>query len=378
MKNIERYFLDVISGREKGLKAGSLRKLLFALSKVYGLAVRLRIYLYKWGILRRKTLGCIIISVGNITVGGTGKTPHVEMLARALTEGKRKVAVLSRGYKRKKRYSLKNIFSKEWWTSVPLVVSDGREILMSSKEAGDEPYMLANMLPGVIVLVGKNRVKSGSYAIEKLGVDTLILDDGYQYLPLNRRLNVMLIDATNPFGNGHLLPRGILRESLKHLSRADMFVITKSEDTDTEKIKALLKEKNSPAGIIESYYDPLRLVEIRSGEKKELGFLAGKRALVMTAIADPEGFEKLVRKLGADIADVRRFEDHHRYSWREVDGIIKETHKKADLIITTEKDSVRFPILENPLMPVYYLKVEVKIKSGERDLNDNIARLCNI
>ncbi|MDP8263068.1 MAG: tetraacyldisaccharide 4'-kinase [Candidatus Ancaeobacter aquaticus] len=373
---IETYIIDVIYGREKGWKAEVLRKVLFLFSKLYSVIVRLRLFLYNCGVFRKKTLGCLIISIGNITVGGTGKTPLVEMFARELTIGKRKVAVLSRGYKRKKHFSVKNLLSKEWWIHSPLVVSNGEKVMHGSKDAGDEPYMLAKNLSDVIILVDKNRVKSGSYAIENYGVDTLILDDGFQYLPLNRRLNIVLVDATNPFGNGHLLPRGILREPLTHLSRADIFFITKADGRDTQDIKNRLRQYNERAEIVECCYEPMHLVEMYSNEHKELSSIERKKVVAVTAIADPEGFESLIERLGGTIVTRYRYPDHHRFTHNEIETVVETCKKTADIILITEKDSVRFPILKDCSLPIAYLKVEVKIKSGALDFKDCVSRLC--
>jgi tetraacyldisaccharide 4'-kinase len=375
--NLEHYFLDVISNREPGFQAGCLRKLLFVLSKVYGGIVQLRLFFYACGVFRKKTLGCLIISIGNITVGGTGKTPLVEMFARALTEGGRKVAVLSRGYKRKRKYAVWDIFKTGRWDEPPEVVSDGERIVMNSEDAGDEPYMLAKNLTGIAVVVGRNRVKSGSYAIEKFAADTLVLDDGFQYLPLDRRLNIVLVDATNPFGNGHLLPRGTLREPLRNLARADLFFITKAKDIPTGPIKERIREHNSTAEIVECYYEPRYLVNIVTGEKADLSYLEGKRAAVMTAIADPEGFEASIGRLGARVVAVSRYADHYRFSERDLDAVVASVEKKGDCIVTTEKDFVRLPPGRKYAMPIFYLRVEVKIISGARDFSDCVARLCN-
>ena len=196
--------------------------------------------------------------MGNLTVGGTGKTPVVEKLARALRDRGRKVAILSRGYKSKPTR-----FWRKWWYALshteeppPRVVSDGQRVLLDSEEAGDEPYMLALNLPGVVVLVDKNRVKSGTYAIKRFGCDTLVLDDGFQYLPLKGRLNLLLVDKTNPFGNGRLLPRGILREPVKHLRRANYVFLTKSNGRRDAELEGLIARYNPKADIIECAHRP--------------------------------------------------------------------------------------------------------------------------
>jgi tetraacyldisaccharide 4'-kinase len=204
------YVADVIYDRRReGTATRAFAGFLHAISHVYDGIVRARVWLYEKRIFHTQPLGCLVIVVGNLTMGGTGKTPVVEKFARSLRERGRKVAILSRGYKSRKEPAF-----KRWWRLLlhkdppaPKIVSDGERVLLDSAEAGDEPFMLARNLPGVAVLVDKNRVKAGEYAIRKFGCDTLLLDDGFQYLPLKGRLNLLLVDKTNPFGNGRPIPR---------------------------------------------------------------------------------------------------------------------------------------------------------------------------
>ncbi len=375
---IQQYFLDIIEDRRQGRKARAIAGILSGLAKVYGALVQSRLLLYRAGILRRKTLGCMIVSVGNLTVGGTGKTPVVEMLARSLSRGGRRVAILSRGYMRKPHFNL-----WRWWEQKfhyhPLIVSDGQKVFAGSKEAGDEPFMLAKNLPGVAVLVDKNRVKAGSYAVETMGVDTLILDDGFQYLPLGRRVDIVLVDAARPFGNGQLLPRGILREPLKNLKRATMVFLTKVDGVDTSSAMETIRQCHVEVPVVECRHEPRHLEEIPTGSVKPTGLLRGKRIAVLTAIACPDSFEKALRDLGADIALTVRYPDHHRVTERELNEVIKEAgRKKIDAVITTEKDAVRFPGLQKKSIPLYFLRVEIQIRAGARDFNDCVARLCNL
>src|SRR6185312_12267032 len=191
--------------------------------------VQLRLYFYRKRVFRERTLGCLVISIGNLTVGGTGKTPIVEKFARALQTGGRRVAILSRGYKSvrsDKRTLMDRLLNRH--IPPPRVVSDGKSLLLDSLTAGDEPYMLAHNLKDVLVLVDKDRVKSGRFAIDKWQVDTLLLDDGFQYLHLKHRLDMVLVDRQAPFGNEFLLPRGTLRETPRNLRRASYIFITKT------------------------------------------------------------------------------------------------------------------------------------------------------
>src|SRR6186997_1770829 len=221
-ENFETFVLEVIFEQRKGKRAAIVRGILFCLSKIFEVAVKFRRFLYNVRILRDSTLGVQVIAIGNLTWGGTGKTPVVEKFARELRDEGRNVAILSRGYRSKPppfHEWLKNkvLFRED--TTPPRVVSDGKSLLLDSEMAGDEPYMLASNLKDVVVLVDKNRVKSGRYAIEHFGCDTLLLDDGFQYWDLQgRRHDVVLIDRQQPFGNEHMLPRGTLREPPSHLS----------------------------------------------------------------------------------------------------------------------------------------------------------------
>ena len=373
--NFRDFIVDILEERRKGRAASVIKGTLFCLSKVYGTAVQLRLKLYDSGIFRRKTLGCMVISVGNITVGGTGKTPVVEMLARALKEGGRKVVVLSRGYKSKES-GLRRILRRKFGYA-PKVISDGNKIFLDSLEAGDEPYMLANNLDGVPVLVDPNRVKAGGYAIKRFEADTLMLDDGFQYLPLRRKLDLVLIDCTSPFGNGRLLPRGFLREPLKNLSRANYIFLTKTAKQDLEPIKAKIRRFNSHAEIIETVHNPLYFENIHTGEHQPIDFVQGKKIYVFSAIARPESFEDALRDLGADVIDISRFIDHHRFTYDEIEQIMNRAEEcKTDLIIVTEKDAVRIPRIEPVAVPIYLLRVNIKITAGARDFADCVSRIC--
>src|SRR4051812_30742490 len=275
-ESVETFVLDVIIGERKGKAAAVVRFLLLLLSQVFHVAVKVRRFLYNVRILRDSTLGVQVIAIGNLTVGGAGKTPVVEKFARELQDAGRTVAILSRGYRSKppplpKRLLNKLLFRED--RTPPRVVSDGKSLLLDSETAGDEPYMLASNLRDVVVLVDKDRVKSGRYAIEKFGCDILLLDDGYQYWKiLGRRRDICLIDYQQPFGNEHLLPRGTLREPPSHLARASYIFITKS-DGNTEHLRRRIAEHNSHAKIIECVHHPLYFEDVFNGERFGLEFL---------------------------------------------------------------------------------------------------------
>lgn len=379
-ERFEEFTADVIyDRREEGLAVRFFGRLLRILSYLFEFIVRIRHFLYKKRIFRNQPLGCLVVVVGNLTVGGTGKTPIVEKIARILTQRGRKVAVLSRGYKSKPERMMKRFY--RWLTHgetpPPKIVSDGETVLLNSEEGGDEPYMLARNLPGVVVLVDKNRVKAGAYAIKHFGVDTLILDDGFQYMPLKGQLNLLLVDKTNPFGNCRLLPRGILREPVQHLARASYIFLTKSDGKRDLDLERTLKQHNPHAEIIECSHSPKFLQEVNGDDIRPLDFLSGKWVAALSAIASPAGFEGFLKDSGAQLAYSKRFMDHHRFTPWELELFAKDVlNKKVDCIITTEKDAVRIPQDYNPGVPIYYLRLEVEILSGQEDFEEAASRIC--
>jgi len=377
-EELESYMLEVISDRKKGKWPTTLRIMLKQLSLLFRSLVQLRLKLYKNGIMRPHTLGCQVISVGNLTVGGTGKTPVVEVFARSLTESGRKVAILSRGYKREKppfSERMKNKFKgvKEQ----PKLVSDGDRLLLDSAQSGDEPFMLASNLPNVSVIVCKDRVGAGRYATKKLGCDTLILDDGFQYLRLRHRLDIVLVDRTNPFGNRNVLPRGVLREPIKNIKRAGFIFITKSNGDGAKELRDELRKLNPTAEISECRHSAKYVRDIYSKEEKPLEILKGLKVVAVSGIAVPQGFEDELVRLGATVVKHFTYTDHHRYTQQEIIDIVNESIElKVDAILTTEKDAVRFPRLERRDIPIYFLRVEIELFSGSEEFNDWINRIC--
>jgi tetraacyldisaccharide 4'-kinase len=379
-ESAETYVLEVILGDRRGYRASAIRGGLFGLSKVFAGAVKARRFLYNVRILRDSTLGVQVIAIGNLTVGGTGKTPVVEKFARELQDQGRKVAILSRGYRSKPpplRRRLLNRLLFQGDTTPPRVVSDGKSLLLNSEVAGDEPYMLASNLKDVIVLVDKDRVKAGRYAIEKFGCDTLLLDDGFQYWKLRgRRQDVVLIDCQSPFGNEHMLPRGTLREPPEHLARANVIFLTKS-DGQTAALRQRIAGLNSRAAVIECIHQPLYFENVFTGERMELDFLKGKKVGSLSGIAQPESFERSLVKLGAELVYAKRFADHHRFSQQEIINAINRGKKRqAEMILTTQKDAVRFPRLDRRDLPIYFMRVEINILAGADDFRDCVRRIC--
>lgn len=380
LEQVESYVLAVMDGRQRGKRATVLRVLLHQLSMTFRCIVQSRIWLYRHRIIRDSTLGCQVLSVGNLTVGGTGKTPIVEVLARTLNQTGRRVAILSRGYKKTQptlpeRFINAVTFKRR--RTPPIVVSDGDRVLIDSAIGGDEPYMLASNLPGVAVVVGKDRVKSGKYAIRLLGCDTLILDDGFQYLSLKHRLDIVLVDATNPFGNGHVLPRGILREPVRNIRRAGFIFITKSGPDGEPQLRKRLRELNPHAEISECRHCSRYLQHVYTRERLPLSAIKGRRVMAVSGIAAPLSFENELTRLGADVVGHRTYADHHRYTQQEILDVINEGPERgAEMLVTTEKDAVRFPKIERSPIPLYFLRVEIEMMSGEEAFHDWINRIC--
>ena len=366
--------------QEKGADEGhpaSVRFLLAVLklfSLLFAAIVSFRYFLYRVGLLRRWPLGIQVVSIGNVTAGGTGKTPVTEIFARTLAAEGRKVAILSRGYRRKEAPWIQRVFTGE--ITKPLVVSDGRRVLLDAATGGDEPYMLASNLPGVAVLVDRDRVKAGRYAVKKLGCDTLILDDGFQYQRLKHSIEVVLVDATNPFGNGNLLPRGVLREPARHLKRADIIFLTKCRG-DTSAVVAEIRRYNRTAEIVECTHAPKVLRDVWSREEFPLDWLKGKTTCTLSGIASPKGFENSLRHLGAKVVWCERYADHHRYDASEILYALNRTADMgADALVTTEKDAVRFPRFETSPVRCLYLRIAIEILRGGESFQSLINRIC--
>jgi tetraacyldisaccharide 4'-kinase len=379
-ETLETFVLEVIFEERRGARAGAMRAFLLGGSRLFQLGVKLRRWLYNVRILRDATLGVQVIAIGNLTVGGTGKTPVVEKFARELRDAGRNVAILSRGYRSKPQplhewFKNKLLFRED--TTPPRVVSDGKSLLLDSEMAGDEPYMLASNLKDVVVLVDKDRVKSGRYAIEQFGCDTLLLDDGFQYWHLQgRRHDVVLVDRQQPFGNEFLLPRGTLREPPSHLARANTIFITKS-DGQTGELRRRITSLNPTAAVIECIHHPMYLEDVFNGERQALDFIKGRRVASLSGIAQPESFEQSLVKLGAELVYAKRFADHHRFSQQEILNAINRGKKRqAELILTTQKDAVRFPKLDRRDLPILFMRVEIKIVSGAEDFRDCVRKIC--
>ena len=377
--DFEGFVEGVIYDRDLSVSARLFGLFLHPFSYLFSGIVRLRLFLYSNRfVFRDKPLDCLILVVGNLTVGGTGKTPVVERFTKELLAKGKRVAILSRGYKSKEEP--KHSFWSRLWKkdqSPPKIVSDGERVLLNSEEAGDEPFMLATNLPGAIVLADKDRVKAGRFAIDHFRADALILDDGFQYLPLKGTLNLLLVDQTNPFGNRCLLPRGILREPVRHLSRASYVFLTKSEVEPELELLQTIRKYNKKAEIIRCVHKPKFFKEINGEQIKPMDLLREAYVGVFCGIASPRGFEQLILRMSGELRYRRRFLDHHRYEVEELDRLfLQAKNAGADIMVTTEKDAVRIPLGYKAIIPFYYVRMEIEIIEGFEDFEEAVAGIC--
>ena len=338
------YIKDVIYGRKRSLIVGAFLRLL---SAFYALAIRLRHTFYALGLFRKKSLALKIISVGNITLGGTGKTPTVIQIAGLLRENQRHPVVISRGYGRKNESDI-------------VVVSDGRKTLADAKSGGDEPVLISSVLPGVPVVVGSDRYRAAVFAQQKFKTDTIVLDDGFQHIRLKRDLDIVLVDAIDPFGNGKLFPAGVLREPLSSLARANVVLITNADKEEKlEELKRVIRQ-NTKARIFTARQVPAGITEMKSGDIRPDTVLRGTTVLAFSGIARPASFTTLLRRLGADIRTEIAFPDHYAYNKSDLTALFeKAADANVSMIITTEKDAVRL----KPWNPdgIWALRLELDI-----------------
>ena len=380
-EELEEWGTDVIFGRARGFRAWAMRGILRVGSWFFRGLVGARLFLFRRRLKTVHYLGTLTVSVGNITAGGTGKTPVVELLARTLAARGRKCAILTRGYKSKPLRHPQVWLDKDGrrLRRIPKIASDGTNRKLNPHYAGDEPFMLARNLDGVAVLVDKDRVKSGIFAIEQLGSNTLILDDGMQYLKLRHEIDIVLVDCGFPFGTGALLPRGTMREPRSSLKRASYIILTKSGGKPQDELIATIRKYNRVADIIVTNHAPAYLENIFTKERKELSFLEGKYVACLSGIARPESFECLVEQQGAHVEIRRRYPDHHWFDQQELETFVERCADRAlDAIITTEKDAVRFLKPEEMDVPIYFLRIEIDILEGRDKWDRMIDRICAI
>ncbi|UCD70710.1 MAG: tetraacyldisaccharide 4'-kinase [Syntrophobacterales bacterium] len=326
---------------------------LHVISIFYGLGIRARLLLYRTGFLKGSRIPCKVISVGNITLGGTGKTPTVEYIAKLLKEENMDVVLLSRGYggRMERKFG---------------VVSDGNRTLLSLRKAGDEPYMLAQRLEGIPIIVGRRRDLSGQYAFTHFHPHVAILDDGFQHFGVERDVNILLVDSQTGFGNGYLFPSGPLREPLAQLTRADLFIMTKVKDLDTcEELEETIKFHKRGAVIFHSNYSPDYLIDLNSGKRFPVEYIKGRSIAALSGIANPAYFRHLLEQVGAKVEEEIVFPDHHVYSRKDT-PIIKRCIHKAKCIVTTEKDAAKLSggVVKRDF-PIMSLSISLKIIEGD-------------
>lgn len=317
------YWRDLANGKRKHVLDRLLLGLLIPLSLPYAFVQRLRAGLYRGGIFRSHTLPRPVVSIGNITVGGTGKTPVTAFVARLLQAEGLKVAVLSRGYGGTKE-------------GTAAIVSDGSRLLLTAEECGDEPYLLASTVPGLMVAIGSSRHSAGLLAMDELSPDIFLLDDGFQHLQLQRDLNILLVDARSPFGNGWCLPAGLLREPFAGTGRADFIIRTRCHSE--------YMPDTSVPGIpfCNARHDLGDAVPLQGGEPITLDTLRNKRIIAFAGIAEPQAFFDGLRAQGLNLVATRCLPDHAAYG-PSILGEITETINacNADYAVTTEKDGVK-------------------------------------
>lgn len=344
--NAKSYMLSIMKDERKTPDACVMRVFLSIASVVYLFILRCVYFLYKTKIFTSNKAPLKVISIGNITLGGTGKTPFTIKLARQIkTMGKKPVA-LNRGY------------------------------------GDDESHLLQEKLKEIPVLTGRDRFKNAKSAYSEFGSDCAVLDDGFQHYRLKRDLDIVLIDSTSPFGNMRLFPRGILREPLERLRDADFAILTKS-DMGREKvahIREILKRLNSSIEIAESYYKPVCLKKLATGETLPLGYIAGKKVAILAGIANPGYFEWMITKIGASVSGQFFYPDHHRYDRGDIERIKREcVSKNIDTVITTEKDAVRLKCLKSLPRDIEMLAlaIDFSISSGEEVLVGRLHSILN-
>lgn len=348
LKTLSTKFLNIYKEQRE---TSYLKIFLRLASFIYYQAYIFRSVLYKLKILKTYSLPKTVISIGNITTGGTGKTPLTIELANYLANKGYKVGVLSRGY-------MRTIDKNE--TGAPIVVSDGQDILTSYEVSGDEPYLIAKKAKKAIVVVCNDRVEAGKRAI-KLGAEVLILDDGFQHIRLKRSENILLINSYAPFDNGQLLPAGHLREPISEIKRASSIVLSNSDKTilnenDLKNIKKYAK--NKPITSMSFNVKHLQGLNI----KKRINISEFKEtAIAFCGIANPQSFFNILEKEGINIVEKLEFPDHYNYSFKDIEDIVKSAEKqKTENIITTEKDAVKIEELCQAL-PKTFWSAELEI-----------------
>ncbi len=361
---MKKFFNKIHYSDSLSLAGLSVKFLLIPFSLLYLAIIHIRNFLYEKKVLKQVELSAKVISVGNLTTGGTGKTPVVIEFARYLKEKtNKKIVVLSHGYGGKLYKKGVN------------VISNGNKILLSAELAGDEAYIIAENLKGVPVICGKNRIEAGKLAIKKFGAEIILLDDGFQHLRLKRDLNILLFDCSLICGNGFILPAGPLREPLSEIKRADKVIMVNKNSFNssvsdlcnsfTSKIRLKFNKPAFSCSVV-----PDKIIRIKDSKTVEN---SGLKVFAFAGVANPSSFFSFIEKSGFIISGKSIFDDHYNYTEKDIEALIKEAHvKKADCLVTTEKDAVKIKdlITDKKLgIDFYFLKVSLDIDTGEI-LND--------
>ncbi len=340
------------------------RYFLYPFNFVYACILFLRNLFFDIKIFQSKKLSVPVISVGNITTGGTGKTPAVAYVANLLQSRDYKVGILSRGYKRSSRGYL--------------VISDGANIRENADRGGDEPVMLAHKIPGAFVAVHEKRYPGGKSMIQNYRVDVIVLDDGFQHRALHRDLDIVLIDASSPEHLRAHIPVGRLRESLRSLRRADIVIATKySNDLMLKSIEQLV-HRYTPAPVIGSEIKLEDFFDVMQEESVPVQNVVPKTAYLFSGIAQPEEFHRTVHDAGISIAGFHRFPDHHRFTENDIHTVLDEAkHYNADVLLTTEKDAIRlqpYKHLFNEALPLYAVRISFSIANDDGSVLEKFIR----
>ncbi|MDA3970487.1 MAG: tetraacyldisaccharide 4'-kinase [Desulfobulbaceae bacterium] len=316
---------------------------------LYGWVMSLRAAWYKKGRFKSRKLGVPVVSVGNLTMGGTGKTPMVMYLAKLFAD--RKVAIVSRGYSSKGKGDIN-------------LVANGHELLLDVEQAGDEPYLMAESLPGVVVATGKDRALVGDYCAHELGCDLILLDDGFQHLKLQRDLDIVLFKVDSFLGNNRVFPGGDMREPLAALQRADCFVLTcvsEEKQAKAEAIKVALQGRFPDVPVFFAGYSPVSLKDGLGAELK-IENCSGMKVAAFCGLAQPFYFRESLADAGLDVKLFKSFADHHRYTQGQVDSIVARAKKmQLAALVVTEKDFVKLADCSCGL-PLYKLQMDVQME----------------
>lgn len=370
--DVERYLLEVSQGR-RGLLPSLLRGGLSILAPVYCAGLKTYLLPYNMGLRQRTRLGCPVICIGNLTTGGTGKTPMTQMLCRLLIAQGRRVVVLSRGYGGENEYGC-------------AVASDGANVMLTARQAGDEAFLLAESLPGVPIVVGKDRRITGALAVSRFDPDVIVLDDGMQFWQLHRDMDIVLLNAVAAFDNGWTFPRGLLREPPSHLRRAGIIVLTNAQRAGAaqlEQVKQRVRRlaPGTPVFTADLVPDTLRplndandaLSNDGTASEQTVGLetLRGRDITALSALGNPAAFEAMLVGLGYNIVRAFRFRDHQPLSDVELDDVVTASAQAGAAIVTTEKDAVKLTGRSGEFAntEIYALRIRMQIEREEDFLN---------